>query len=564
MVKVKSKDELALEFAKQRQEWKKNPESFFTEVLGINLPPHQKKILRDCLKHNRIAINTSNSVGKSFLVGAIAFFYFITNLSDEPDNSTVIIISSIVFSQVKRSVFANIKHFAKIADSYVKEHFGEEYSFLPKEFSDSPNTVEYWYDELSYIMGISTDNMNAISGIHATNLLILLDEAQGINDSVFSGFRGVLQSGLAKLILLGNPTLPNGPTGEFYNAMQPSSDYHKITISAFDTPNFSDVGIKEQDMLREESDPENWRNKLDRYCGTDYKRALQSDEVGIWEEKVIKSLPFKGLQNPIAVYSILKNCGMNPEQFDYLTRVRALFPLGEGNCVINQQWLEDSMNNYSDPEKHENGIRSMGVDISGGLGRDFSTIAVRDGNKIIYIEEYQMRAPEFEDEIIRIYEEFGCEYCCVERDGIGKPIYDHLEYRDVINIIPINSGGSAGYSEPLNYEEETKTQEMKQLYNRKRDELWFNLRNLLNPYINEYPVLLPKHYKLKKHLMCADWKKGQTGKIQVLPKEEMRKKIKESPDLADAVIFAFADIGEAGMMSSYDCNFMTFKNNAWG
>ena len=43
----------------------------------------------------------------------------------------------------------------------------------------------------------------------------------------------------------------------------------------------------------------------------------------------------------------------------------------------------------------------------------------------------------------------------------------------------------------------------------------------------------------------------------------MRKKIKESPDLADAVIFAFADIGEAGLMATYDCNFMTFKNTGW-
>ena len=43
MVKIQSKDELALEFAKQRQEWKKNPEMFFSKVLGIKLPPHQKE-----------------------------------------------------------------------------------------------------------------------------------------------------------------------------------------------------------------------------------------------------------------------------------------------------------------------------------------------------------------------------------------------------------------------------------------------------------------------------------------------------------------------------------------
>lgn len=563
MAHIKTKAELALEFAQKRQEWKKYPEQFFSEVLGIKLPPHQRKILRDCLKHNRVAINTSNSVGKSFLIGAIAFFYFITNVSDEPDNSTVIIITSVIFSQVKRSIFANIKHFAKRADKYVKEKFGEEYSFLPKEFSESPNTVEYWFDELSYIMGISTDNCNAISGIHSRNLLILMDEVQGLTESVFSGFRGVLQSGLAKLILLGNPTLPNGPTGEFYNAMQPDSNYHRITISAFDTPNFVETGITLESMLLPESDPENWRNKLDKYCGTDYKTAKRNDEVGAWEEQVITKLPFTNLQNPISAYGILVDCGMNPDQFDFLTRVRALFPTGEGNCVINQNWLEDSMNNYENPEKHETGIRSMGVDISGGLGRDFSTIAVRDGNKIIYLEEFQLNAPDLEDKIIEIYKEYGCEYCCVERDGIGKPIYDHLEYRDVITLIPINSGGGAGIEEPMSFEEEEKTKELKELYNRKRDELWFNLRNLLNPYVNDFPIILPRHNKLKKHLMCASWKKGNTGKIQVLPKEEMRKKIKESPDLADAVIFAFADIGEAGMMAHYDCGFMTFKNNSW-
>lgn len=563
MAQVKSKAELALEFAKQRQEWKKNPEQFFSTVLGIKLPPHQKKILRDCLKHNRISINTSNSVGKSFLIGAIAFFYFITNVSDEPDNSTVIIITSVVFSQVRRSIFANIKHFAKRADKYVKENFGEEYSFLPKDFSESPNTVEYWYNELSYIMGISTDNANAISGIHARNLLILFDEAQGLTESVFSGFRGVLQSGLARLILLGNPTLPNGRTGEFYNAMQPESNYHRITISAFDTPNFVETGITLESMLLPDSDPNNWRNKLDKYCNTNYKEAVRNDEVGMWENAVIESLPFPNLQNPISAFGILVDCGMNPDQFDFLTRVRALFPLGEGNCVINQQWLEDSMNNYENPEKHELGVISMGVDISGGLGRDFSTIAVRNGNKVIFLEEYQLNAPELENKIIEIYNKFGCEYCCVERDGIGKPIYDHLEYRNVINIIPINSGGGAGVENPVTYDEELKTKEAKELYNRKRDELWFNLRNLLNPYINKFPILLPLQFKLKRHLMCATWKKGNTGKIQVSPKDEMRIKIKESPDLADAVIFAFADVGEIANMMYYDCSLMTFKNAEW-
>lgn len=563
MARIKTREESLLEFAKTRQEWKKNPEKFFSTVLGITLPPHQKKILRDCFRYNRIAINTSNSVGKSFLIGAIAFFYFITNLSDEPDNSTVIIISSVVFSQVKRSIFANIKHFAKRADKYIKDNFGEEFSFLDKEFSDSPNTVEYWYDELSYIMGISTDNSNAISGIHCRNLLILLDEAQGLTDSVFSGFRGVLQSGLSKMILLGNPTLPNGPTGEFYNAMRPESNYHKITISAFETPNFTETGITLDSMLLPDTDPNNWRRKLDKYCGTNYKRAVQNDELGLWEEQVITRLPYPNLQNPISAFGILADCGMNPDQYDFLTRVRALFPQGEGNCVINQQWLEDSMDNFSIPEKHISGARGMGVDISSGLGRDFSTIAIRDGNKVIFLDEFQLSAPDLEQKIIELYQYYGCNFCNVERDGIGKPIYDHLAIQGMINVVPINSGGGVGVEEPMTYDEEARNKELKELYNRKRDELWFNVRDLLNPHITEHPILLPKNYKLKRHLMCATWKKAPTGKIQVCSKDDMRKKIKESPDMADAVLFAFADTGDYNNTELMDCSIFTYKNTSW-
>ena len=499
----------------------------------------------------------------SFIIGALAFYYFVCNVSDDPDESTVIIITSVVFSQVKRSIFANIKHFAKRADKYVKDRFGEEYSFLPKDFSDSPNTVEYWFNELSYIMGISTDNQNAISGIHAKNLLILFDEMQGISEQTFSGFRGVLQSGLAKQILLGNPTLPNGPTGEFYNAMQPDSNYHRIFISAFDTPNFIETGIKLEDMLIPEVEPTNWRYKLDKYCGTNYKDACKNDCVGMWEHEVISKLPFPNLVNPISAFGVLKDCGMNPNQYDFKTRILAQFPDGEGNCVINQQWLEKSMNDYENPEKHVSGIITMGVDISGGLGRDFSTIAVRDGNKIIYLEEFQLRAPELEEKIIEVYNNYGCSYCCLERDGLGKPIYDHIDEREVINIIPINSGGGAGFDEPLSYDEEIQTKEARELYYRKRDELWFNIRNLLNPYTQENPILLPRNQKLKRHLMCADWKKGQTGKIQVSPKEEMRKKIKESPDLADAVIFAFAPVSESYSDYSLAGGLWTFKNTGW-
>ena len=91
MVKKPTTEEMLREFARKRVIWKKNPSLFFNEVLGITLPLHQKRMLETICNNNRITIKSANSCGKSFIVGATAFWYFFTNVSKLPDNDTIII-----------------------------------------------------------------------------------------------------------------------------------------------------------------------------------------------------------------------------------------------------------------------------------------------------------------------------------------------------------------------------------------------------------------------------------------------------------------------------------------
>ena len=501
----------------------------------------------------------------SYIVGAIAFWYFFTNVSDRPNEDTIVVMTAPVFSQIRRSIFANIRGFADIADKYVKKMFGEEYSFLSKNFSDSANVAEYWFNQKSYIMGIATDNCNAISGIHAKNLMIIFDEAQGVPESTYSGFEGIFQGGKYKFILLGNTTLPDGPSGQFYNSFQEGSTFRQISVSAFDTPNFTEPNIKLEDMLAPESAPNYWRKKLDKYCGTNYFKAKKNDEVGIWETEVLDRLPYTMI-NPISAYQILAKCGMNPESYEFLTRVLAEFPSEDCASVINMGDLETSMNNYNNPNFHISGVRSMGLDISGGTGRDYNVICIRDGNKVIYLERFNnLTAPEFEAKVVELYREYKCDYCNIERDGVGKPVYDHLCLVHDMVVNPVQSGGGAGLDKSLlsTFEEEEEDKVIKATYNRKRDELWFNMRKLLNKYTTDHPVLLPSNGKLKKHLLSATWKKNPTGKIQVLSKDDMRLKLKESPDLADAVLMAFAPVGDIESVASYDIGITTISNSRW-
>ena len=246
MSKIKSKDDEVLEFAKQREFWKSHPIEFLTNVLGIDIPPHQKKLIKECVKRNKISVKSANSIGKSFCISAIAYWWFFTHVSLDPKVNCICLITAPTFSQVKMSIFANLRNFANIAEQYIKKRFGEEYSFLPKSFSESANVCEYWFDEKSFIAGIASGEGaggagNTLSGRHGTYVLAICDEAIAISEGTYSSLKGILQSGKeTKQILLGNTTLPNGASGTFYNSFQEGSDFYQMSITAFDTPNFTE------------------------------------------------------------------------------------------------------------------------------------------------------------------------------------------------------------------------------------------------------------------------------------------------------------------------------------
>lgn len=510
----------------------------------------------------------------SHCVAALAFHFFFTRVSDDPNDTTIVLITAPTFAQIKDSIFANIKMFADEADNYIKQRFGEQASFLPKDFSESANVCEYRYNPKCFITGIATGegaggSGNKFSSRHASRVLVIADESQGVSEGTFSAIEGILSGGQeTKYILLGNTTLPNGASGTYYDSFQENSTFSPLKITAFDSPNFTEPGITLEDMLANEKEPNNWRKKLDKYCGTNYKNAVLNDEVDLWENEVKKHLPLAVITNPISVYRILERCGFNPDQYEFKTRVLAEFPTGGGRMVIDSQMLDASFNNYSNPECFEDdGVTAMGVDISAGLGRDFSTIAIRRGNKIIYLEEFQLKAPEFEQKIRELYQEYSCNYCNLERDGVGAIVYEHLlEYNDIF-INTIVSGGAPGIPEPMDSIEEEMNEQYKKEYHRQRDFLWFNLANLMSPYYcNKHggkPILLPRNNKLKKQLLSATWKKSSTNKTQVESKEEIRKKLGTSTDLADAVLFAFAPVGDVCNMQLMDCTIFTYKNTSW-
>src|SRR5204863_476872 len=86
-------------------------------------------------------------------------------------------------------------------------------------------------------LGLSTDRPERFQGHHAEHLLLVVDEASGVEEEIYEAAAGFLTSPGARLLLIGNPTRTSG---EFFQAFHAArSFYSTIRISAFDTPAFT-------------------------------------------------------------------------------------------------------------------------------------------------------------------------------------------------------------------------------------------------------------------------------------------------------------------------------------
>jgi hypothetical protein len=78
------------------------------------------------------------------------------------------------------------------------------------------------------------ENATKMQGFHNDYVLIVFDEADGIEPAIWKSVDGLLTSENAKFVAIGNPMRP---TGEFADCFS-SKNYRHVTISVKDTPNF--------------------------------------------------------------------------------------------------------------------------------------------------------------------------------------------------------------------------------------------------------------------------------------------------------------------------------------
>jgi hypothetical protein len=451
--------------------------------LGESLWSKQIEIAHSVVENQRTAVSACHAPGKSHLAARIVSWWI---ASHAPGTALAITIAP-THRQVRNIIWPHIRrcaYIAKLPGEVLTQTWKINGDLVAYGFSPSP------YDEA------------ATQGIHAPNLLIVVDEAGGIGETVGRALEALMTGGNTRLLLLGNP--PTDQEDGWFERCYTSPLYHTIQIGAYDTPNFT------------------------------------GETVGICKTcppQVEEHLITKHLVDQRWVDDVISEFGADSPFVE--ARVWARFPRSSANKVIPFAWCEKSIEN-EDPIPSE-AIR-LGIDIAADGGDEF-VIAEADGYVTKVIHRSSGSANENAVDVAKMCMDqiHAAEAKHAER-GISEPVKVKIDTIGVgwgvVSMLQkwSDEGRHKGKIVPVNVAERAKDPEK---FRNIRAELWWNGRTLLQPRPDgSQDVRLDNDRKVMSQLAGPTFKSDSSGRIQIESKVDMKRRGVSSPDRAEAVLLA--------------------------
>lgn len=230
----------ALFLKKKIPEWRKDPVKFVKEVWGVEPTEQQKQFLRAIAKPGaKVSIKSGHGTGKTTgLAWVIHWFLICYDKAKVP-------VTAPTAAQLKDALWAELKMW---------------WNLLPPQLHDLFEwTSDHFTSETgSFAMArtASKDKPEALQGIHADNILFLIDEASGVAEEVFIAAGSSLSADNARVAMASNPTQT---TGYFYNSHNKNRNlWQRLTFNGKESPRVSKTYIesianeygKESDVYR--------------------------------------------------------------------------------------------------------------------------------------------------------------------------------------------------------------------------------------------------------------------------------------------------------------------------
>lgn len=453
-----------------------DPVAWAWDILGVHLWSRMREVAESVRDHRKTAVRSGHGLGKTHTAATILLWFLDTHLNSR------VVTTATKWSQVEKLLWHEVNQLHRQGSQRPQT----ETRALWRPGAVCLNTKLELPDG-RYAIGLSSkpENSESFAGHHAENILVIYDEASGINAKIFEVGEGYMTTDGARALLIGNPTRPEG---EFYAAFHAKrAEYATHHISAKESPAITSESGVPDDVLR-------------KLTG----KAWVQSRAKAW-----------GVGSPL-----------------YEVRVDGNFPKKASDAVIGLGDVEDAQEREV-TMPYPAAVDDVRVicDVA-RFGSDETVIGTRYGDRIRIVKTYVGKpTTETVGEIITAWRELRGEagadpVVIVDDDGVGGGVTDQLrekaEQATELNGLQVHAfrGGERAI-QPTKYPNA-------------RSEAWFRLERRL-------PELdLDDDEQLLADLTAPKYRLDSDGRRVVERKDETKKRLGRSPDRGDMVVMSLA------------------------
>lgn len=171
----------------------------------------------------KITIRSGNGVGKTALVSWLALHFAL--LRDD----VKVIVTSPSFSQLNDGLIPEIQKWANKLPDWLRGQLDFFSDRVVRKPEVKNNFVSF--------RTARKENPEALQGVHAKHVMLLVDEASGVHDTVFEAGQGTMSTKGAIVVLISNPTRVSG---FFYKTHTRIAGWLRKHITCFDSTRVDD------------------------------------------------------------------------------------------------------------------------------------------------------------------------------------------------------------------------------------------------------------------------------------------------------------------------------------
>jgi len=515
-----------------RAEWLKTggylqfPDVWVCDALGEWPWSGQRKILRAVFRHRKTAVVSSYGIGKDWTAArAIACW-----IDQHEPGEAFVVSTAPTFAQVRAILWREVQTAFAKANSKAR---AESRPTL-QDRGHRLNLTEWWIGKelVGFGRKPSGQNSAAFQGIHARRVLVVLDEAGGIDEGLFEDAEKLVTTEHSRILAIGNPT----HEGTYWHKVCNDPAWNVLHFSAYDTPNFTGEQL-----------PDGVGEMLTSRLWVDEQRSKYGEASPRFQQQVLGRFS--------------------------KDRTMTTVPLDWVRAAVRPDRYGPDAPRAAERVMIEQGPRTLGVDLASG-GSDWTVIRERVGNRAGRMWRTQSGEPKDIVQLVRIASlESRPERIVVDSIGIGFGVVELIRQE---TGLPVIAADASEASEVMRLPDGSTAlvrdvppgTEALPVFANKRAEWWWAARERsmlasdpgyrpIVPYVRawdltalEYDLIsaqpLTEPDETIDELTAPGYShvtRGKTTVILVESKDELRKaaRLGHSTDHADALLLAFCE-----------------------